>query len=432
MDAVATDFRSQRGLALAQAKRDSIKVIVGTKYLVPSATFNGSGYVVDAQEETCTCPDFAERGGHGRLHRCKHIWAAIYVMRLPDGSTIVVEEKKRINYPRDWTATNACRTLIPRLAPTLLSELVDGLGLPSRPDRRGRGRPPKPVRDVLLAAALRTFEEKTAGEAVVAAENYRNLGSITMSDNIHYNTLLERFADPQYMPLLHRLVAGSASPLIGLERRFAVDGTGFGTSRYDHYHMEKHGSKGQKRKPTKRHRWVGAKMVFGTLTHCVVAVQITEASVAECDLMPELLRRVIANGGHIGDWLGDAAYMAWYNVKAVEDVGGNPYFDWPKGVTGKTRPIIRRLYSKFLSDQEEYWRRYHQRSLAETGISMLKTRFGHYLRSRVPHAQYAESMLRAICHNVACLVMAVQELHIEPKYWTFNPAELPHFGSTHE
>jgi hypothetical protein len=57
--------------------------------------------------------------------------------------------------------------------------------------------------------------------------------------------LIGRFADPQYMPLLHRLVAGSACPLIGLERTFAVDGTGFGSSVYDHYHAEKHGSKGQ-------------------------------------------------------------------------------------------------------------------------------------------------------------------------------------------
>jgi hypothetical protein len=46
---------------------------------------------------------------------------------------------------------------------------------------------------------------------------------------------------------------------------------------------------------------------------------------------------------------------------------------------------------------------------------MLKTRFGHYLRSRAPHAQYAESMLRCVYHNVACLVHAVQELRVEPK-----------------
>jgi len=65
MDARATDHRAQRGLALAKAKRDAIKQIVGSKYLVPSATFSG-GYVVDTQAETCTCEDFAERGGHSR------------------------------------------------------------------------------------------------------------------------------------------------------------------------------------------------------------------------------------------------------------------------------------------------------------------------------------------------------------------------------
>jgi hypothetical protein len=65
---------------------------------------------------------------------------------------------------------------------------------------------------------------------------------------------------------------------------------------------------------------------------------------------------------------------------------------------------------------------YGKRSLAETGNMMMKTRFGHNLRSRTPHAQYAESMLRCICHNVACLVMAVKELNVEPRYWTTDLA----------
>jgi hypothetical protein len=167
MDARATDYRAQRGLALAKAKRDAIKPIAGSKFLVPGATFSG-GYVVDTQEETCTCPDFLERGGHGRLHRCKHIWAALYRMSPQGGSAVVLEEseeKERINYARDWRATNACRTLIPRLGPTMLAELVDGLGLPP-PAIGVRGRPAVPPRDVLLAAALRTFEEKTAGSCL--------------------------------------------------------------------------------------------------------------------------------------------------------------------------------------------------------------------------------------------------------------------------
>jgi transposase len=272
---------------------------------------------------------------------------------------------------------------------------------------------------VLLAAALRAFEDTTAGGAVVAAENYRALGFVNMTTIPSYNTLLREFAKPVYMPLLHKLVAGSAWPLIGLESKFAIDGTGFGSGVYDCYLTEKHGSDPKKRRPpTKRHRWVDARIVFGTTTHVVAAVQITEPNTvgaSESELMPTLLKRTIENGGRVSEWLADAAYMSWYNVDAVEEVGAVPYIDFPERVTGVTRPSIRRLYNRFQADKEEYQRHYHQRSHAETGNSMIKTRFSHWLRSRKPHAQYAESMLRCIGHNVACLVQAVEELGIEPR-----------------
>jgi transposase len=422
----APDFRPQRGLELAKAKRTSIKAIVGSKYLVPSATYNGSGYVVDTEAGTCTCLDYAQRGGHGLAHRCKHLWAVIYVIELPDDTAVIVEAAKR--YPRDWQATNAARTLIPRLGPALYAELIDGLGLPA-PMTGKRGRPEVPLRDVLLAALIRTSEQKTAGGAVVATERLRDLGAIHMTHVPSYNTLLRRFAEPEHMPLLHRLLAGSALPLIGLEDTFAVDGTSFGSSVYDCYNTHKHGKKSQQREPTPRHRWVQAELVYGVRTHVIAAAQITEPC-GESPLMRELLRRTIANGGRVTDWCGDAAYMAWYNVEAVEAIGGNPYFDWPKHVTGKTNSSIRRLYNKFRADQDEYWDRYGKRSLAESGNMSMKTRFGHHLRSRVPHAQYAESMLRCICHNVAMLVMAVKEFNVDPRYWANEIAESPLFGST--
>ena len=306
---VPMDFRPQRGLALFRAKGETIKVIVATKYLVPSASHSG-GYVVDVAASTCTCPDWESHGGHGREHRCKHLIAALYVRReIPlndDGSTVSDERSK---YPRDWQATNRARVKIPRLGPALLADLISGLPLPTPPAVRKRGRPRVPERDVLLAAALRAFEDTTAGGAVVAAENYRNLGFVSMGAVPSYNTLLREFAKPSYMPHLHRLIAGSAWPLIGLERKFAVDGTGFGTSVYDCHNDEKHGSTSKRRKPTPKHRWVGATIVFGTTTHVIPAVQITESAVSECQLMPELLKRTIQNGGHVSEWLADAAYM---------------------------------------------------------------------------------------------------------------------------
>jgi transposase len=432
-DEISSDIRSQRGLALAQAHKDAIKVLVGTKYLVPSAAGNGSTYVVDVRtdNERCSCLDWSKLGGHGRSHRCKHIFAVIHVVTLADGSELIMKEPPKKKYPRNWTATNVCRTLIPHLAPHYFELLVDGLGL--RGWKPGdNGRPPEtPLRDVLLVALIRAFYNLTAGEAIAQAEVYWKAGLITLTKVPHYNTLLYVFARPEHMALLHRLLAGSALPLIGLEDTFAVDGTGFGTSVYDHHYKQKHGSDAEKRKPT-RHGWAEAKIVFGVRTLCAPAAQVTDQHVGEPRLMPELLRRIVAGGGRVKEWLGDAAYNSWYNVRAVEDVGATPFYDWKEGVTGKTQPeTVGRLYRRFKDDEELYWERYGRRSLAESGMHAVKERFGYTLSSRAKPAQFAEVMLRLICHNVAQLIMAVQEFKVDPRYWAKELiAKLPELGST--
>ena len=442
-----SDPRSQRGLTLAEAEKDSIKSLVGTKYLVPSATSNGSRYVVDTnpQAESCSCLDWARHGNYDRPHRCKHIWAVFYVLKLADGSELIMRKRrekdrkpkkvKRDNYPRDWKATNACRTLIPRLGPRLIEALCDGSGLfDPEPGKRGRGAPPVPEADIVKTALLREFGQATAGEAEVIAEDYVASGVVRMAKVPHYNTLLERFAAPALMPKLHRLLARSALILLPFETGFAVDGTGFGSSVYDHYYVEKHGSKAQRRRPTKRSRWVDAKVAYGVRTHVIAAVQVTEqhADGGEPGVMPELLRRVIANGGNVREWYGDAAYCTENCAAAVEEIGAAFYVDWIRGRTGKTKKAaLLRLYKTFDANPERYWNLYDTgRPLAETGNMMLKTRFGHSLKSRTSNSQYAEVMLRCICHNIACLVMAVQELGVEPQYWTPDLSELPNFGTT--
>ena len=420
MEANAQDPRTQRGLALAKAKGEQITVIVADKYLVPSATHSG-GYIVDVSAESCTCPDWQSHGPH-TPHRCKHLIATLVIRReiaLPDGNSVVIEEKHNVNYPRDWYATNWARTAIPRLAPALLADLIDGLPCLNVPKPPKRGRASVPEKAILLTAALRAFEDMTAGAAVVAAENYKALGIVNMSRIPSYNTLLREFAKPKYMPMLHQLIAGSAMPLIPLETTFIVDGTGFGSSRYDCHFVQKHCPASQHRPPTPRHRWVQATIVFGRHTHVIPAVQITEPNVSETKLMVELLKRVQANGGDVREWLADAIYLAWYNIEALETLAPEAgiYIDFPPGVTGRTRPAVARLYKKMQADPEDYKRHYDQRVLGETGMSMIKTRFSHWLRSRVPQAQYAEAMLRCVCHNVACLVQAIEELNIDPKYW---------------
>jgi transposase len=429
-DEISSDSRSQRGLAIAKANKDSIKVLIGAKYLVPSAASNGSTYVVDTKAERCSCLDWSRLGGHDRPHRCKHIWACIHVVKLADGCELIMDPTKppKKKRPRNRKAENACRTLIPQLAPHFCEQLVDGLGLRWRVPGQN-GCPGIPLRDVLLTALIRAFENLTAAEAVVRVAELRDLGRIKITQVPSYNTLLRVFADPEHMALLHKLLAGSALPLLGLESVFAIDATGFGTSVYDHHFTQKHGKGAQKRIPTLHHRWGQVTLVFGLETFCVPAAQVTEQC-GESPLMPELIRRVPANGGRVKEWLGDAAYNAWYNVVAAEEIGAVPFYDWPERRGKIRKPALKRLHDRFEDDQDLYWEKYSPRTLAESGVHSIKARFGHSVRSRVPHAIYAELMLRLICHNVAQLITAVQEFEVDPRYWAPEQiSNLPDFGS---
>ncbi|MGH7271183.1 MAG: hypothetical protein ACREJ3_12215, partial [Polyangiaceae bacterium] len=54
----------------------------------------------------------------------------------------------------------------------------------------------------------------------------------------------------------------------------------------------------------------------------------------------------------------------------------------------------------------------------ESVIFMVKQRFGGHLVSRRPATQYVEIVLKAICHNMACLVYAMHRHGIAPHFWT--------------
>jgi hypothetical protein len=158
-----------------------------------------------------------------------------------------------------------------------------------------------------------------------------------------------------------------------------------------------------------------------SVTHGIIAIQPTEPNVGDSPMLPELLARTIQNGHQPRELSADAAYLSSENISAIEAVSADAFIAFRSNTTGASSPILRRLYHKFMSDQEAYMQHYHRRSNVETVMYMVKERFGGRLRSRRPNAQYVEIMLKAICHDIACLVHAIHELHIDPKFWTPSP-----------
>jgi hypothetical protein len=64
------DPRQERALSIVRSEMARrIRQVAGSRWLVPSQSSNaGGGYVVDADAQTCSCPDHEERGA-----KCKHI-----------------------------------------------------------------------------------------------------------------------------------------------------------------------------------------------------------------------------------------------------------------------------------------------------------------------------------------------------------------------
>src|ERR1700758_33385 len=103
------DIREQRGVVIAATKRIAQH---GDCWIVPSQSGKGV-YAVRHIAETnpeCSCPDY-----EARRQNCKHIYAAIYVMRREenaDGTTTVTESMafaaiaERPSYPQAWSAYN--------------------------------------------------------------------------------------------------------------------------------------------------------------------------------------------------------------------------------------------------------------------------------------------------------------------------------------
>lgn len=85
-----------------------------------------------------------------------------------------------------------------------------------------------------------------------------------------YATVSTYMNKPEATEILHDLIAISSAPLSAVETAFAVDSSGFSTSRFGRYFDYKHGQEEKYRK------WVKAHLCCGVESDIVTAVTLTE------------------------------------------------------------------------------------------------------------------------------------------------------------
>lgn len=369
--------RQQRGLEIANcchiAEQNGL-------WLVPSQSSKGR-YRVDSRENpTCTCPDFETRG-----EKCKHIYAVEYVIefrRTTDRlsvmkETIQVSQTIRPIYSQNWPAYNAAQTSEKHNFQSLLHDLCSSIPQPEQ----GKGRPRIPLSDAVFAATFKIYSTFSGRRFISDLEDAKLKGFIGKVP--HYNSIFNYLENPELVPILNDLITRSALPLKAVETAFAVDSTGFMTSRFARWFDQKYGVMREE------HDWVKTHIVCGVKTNVVTAVEIRDRYAADAPIMPSLVATTAQNFD-VKEVLADRGYSSVKNLETVLDSGAMPYIPFRAKTTGARGSTWEKMFHYFSLNREEFFAHYHKRSNVESTVMMIKTKFRDHVRSKTDTAMRNE------------------------------------------
>jgi transposase/predicted nucleic acid-binding Zn finger protein len=407
------DVREERGKQLATmgaVKKAKDSLI----YYVTAQSKSGS-YRVDltGNEPSCSCPDYELRG-----KPCKHVFAVAYTVvqqKNHDGSTTVTETvtvtaTKRKTYPQNWPAYNAAQTNEQDKFQALLHDLC--AGIPEPPAKFGR--PSLPLKDMIFSATFKIYSTFSGRRFMSDLREANERGYIWKAP--HYNSIFRYLEDESLTPILRELVTQSSLPLKAVEKDFAVDSSGFTTSRFIRWFDVKYG------KPRAEHEWVKFHLICGVKTNIVTAIEIGEQFSGDAPFLPPMVQTTAENF-KIDEVSGDKAYGSTKCVNAIVKAGGTPFIALRVNATGGIGGAYKQMFHYFQFKRDEFLQHYHKRSNAESTFSMIKRKFGDYLRSKTDVAMMNESLCKVLCHNIVVLIHEMYELGIDPVFWQ-EPTEL--------
>jgi transposase len=406
------DEREQGGLEIAA--RNKLQRNGDGIWLVPSAgrdkASSGKYYTVKPELDHCTCPDHELRNV-----KCKHIFAVECTIKreyTDDGQTQTYTETVTVKktYAQHWPAYHAAQVNEKDQFQKLLAELVKGVGEPSQKT----GRPRLPFEDMIFATAFKVYSSVSGRRFMSDLRDAHSKGYISRLP--HYNSIFNYFENEALTPYLRMLIEESSLPLRAIESDFAVDSSGFSTSRFVQWVQAKY----SKPHLIEKRDWVKVHLMCGVKTNVVTAIEITDKYSNDS---PQFKSLVEATGRNfeMSEVSADKAYLSVANLQTVVDNGATPFIPFKlnsnPGGKGKTK-VWRQIYYYFCFHQDQFLERYHKRSNVESTFMMIKSKFGDALRSKTKTAQINEALCKVLCHNLCCLIQSMFELNLKPEFWT--------------
>ncbi len=399
--------------ALELAARANIRFVNGF-WLVPSQTSPTVTYHVTIDPPGCECDDFA-------LTRqpCKHVLAAQLVNEKNGGAKAppldTDKVPKKPTYSQDWPKYHRAQREEHDRFLSLLDDLVSGI---VEPDHPGNGRKPVMLRDQLFACCYKVW-------STLSTMRFDGLLRRAIADGyilrptLHPNKVSCFMQDPALMPYFKAMVTRSALPLASIETEFAVDASGFTSSKFVPWRIHKYG----KQVDILAHDWIKVHIAAGVNTHVVTAAAVYERDTNDCPIMPELIRKTRENF-RVDECSADKAYLSVDNVEAVFGAGGIPFIAPKMNTTGAAGGKFEEMYHYYLYRREEFLRHYHKRSNVESVFSAVGRKFSGHVRSKKQASGANEVYCKLICHNIWCVILSTIELGIEAEFWRDGPEQL--------
>jgi transposase len=400
-----TPTREQRALEIA----DKYKIVnKGNVWVVPSQTSNNKYRVRILNDRAdCTCPDFELRRAY-----CKHVMAVQLVIQReqnPDGTETITETltiTKQKTYPQKWAEYNRAQTTEKDFFQALLAGLCEGI---QTPEQTGKGQRRLPMADVVFATTFKVYSTVSGRRFMSDLRESKERGYVDATP--HYNSIFNYLESPELTPILKNLIEVSAIPLQTIESDFAVDSSGFSTSRFERWFDHKYG------RETFKREWVKVHICCGVKTNVVTAVEVGDKNSGDAPMLPDLVEST-AQRFRMAEVSADKAYLSTKNLQAIKDAGATPF------VALKSNSVVRKNHSKvwrdmyfyFMWKHEDFLERYHKRSNVESTFSMMKRKFGDSLRSKTDVAMTNEALCKILCHNIVVLIHEMFELGIDPVF----------------
>ena len=426
--------REGRGHAIASLCR--IEERKPGLWVVPAQTGGGNYWVrTDNHPATCTCKDFEKRE-----KACKHIHAVRLLIDqradpvnaepvpVPEATDIpepLATRKqmvaRRPTFKQDWPAYNAAQIHEKAKFPTLLTELCRGI--PEPPVSPKGGRPPIPMADRAFACALKVYTTVSGRRASTDMRDARDKGHLSRAP--HYSRVSRFLEDPAMTPILKSLIAESSLPLRSIEQDFAIDSSGFATSRFVRWFDHKYGVVKQ------RYDWVKVHLMTGVTTNIVTAAEIAGRDANDCPMFGPLFEAT-RRRFNIGEVSADAAYLSHANMEMVGAAGGTPYILFKSNTTAAAGGLMAKMFHLYNLNRDEYLAHYHKRSNIETTNMMIKSKFGDSVRAKTDVAMANEALCKVLCHNLCCLIQSTYELGVEATFWSEEEVAIEPVGEPAE